>query len=820
MDILARTWRALEWERLKEHLAAEAETAWGRELCLSLQPHRESRLIELLLDETSEGASLLEGRSPLPLEAVPDLREVDQRLRASADLAPAELLDVKTVLLTARHTRGSLKLLESTTFPRLASYIDGLHSLEPLVEAIDQAIDDHAQVKDTASENLAQLRREVKAIDSRIRDVLGKLIHSPALGKALQEPLYTQRNGRYVLPIHAGMTNALQGIVHDSSASGLTVYVEPMPVVELSNKMRLKEGAVDQEIARILGALSRSASTQIEKIESSFRTLVELDFIIARSRLALKYGGTRPEIAGDGRMRLRAARHPLLVLKKDLGRAPVVVPNDITLNQNQRTIVVTGPNTGGKTVLLKTAGLLSLMVRAGLLIPVASGSSAVIFSEIFADIGDEQSIEQSLSTFSSHMTNIVQVTNRADRGSLVLLDEIGAGTDPREGAALARAVLEHLNSSGAYTITATHYGELKALAHTCPGFVNASLEFGEIELSPTYRLRIGLPGSSKATTIAQRLGLKTELVREAELLLQSGARDVDEMMSTLEKKLEDLAAAELKLKESMARTRELEDRADSELARLQQEQERLRGTYAAEIEMELKTAKELIRALISQLQKTPSIRRAQEAQNQLETLKKELGWLEPRKISGKGSGSELKVGQTVRVLSLNKTATVEAVPANLEQDAPVTVRVGALKVKVSRSDLEPVESGSAPKSERKRSKADPASGGGRPRGRAGADHASLTVQESEHGSVVFVRTESNTLDLRGHRVDEALAKLERFLDQSVLSTSGPVMIIHGHGTGAVKSAVRGYLRGSNYATTFRPGEIYEGGDGVTVVDLS
>ena len=819
MDILARTWRALEWERLKEHLAAEAKTEWGRQLCLGLGPHTESQLIELLLDETKEGVSLLEGRSPLPLEAVPDLRAVIQRLKTSADLGQAELLDVKAVLLTARQVRGSLKLLESTTFPRLTSYIDGLHSLEPLVEAIDQAIDEHGQIKDTASNQLAQLRGDVKAIDNQIRDALGKLIHSPALGKALQEPLYTQRNGRYVLPIHAGMTNALQGIVHDSSASGLTVYVEPMPVVLLSNKLRLKEGEVEQEIARILGALSRSASAEVTKLDSSFRTLVELDFITARSRLALKYGGTRPDISKEGRLLLRAARHPLLVLKKSTGRPPDVVPNDIGLNKDQRTIVVTGPNTGGKTVLLKTAGLLALMVRAGLLIPVASGSSAVIFSEIFADIGDEQSIEQSLSTFSSHMTNIVQVTNGAGCGSLVLLDEIGAGTDPKEGAALARAILEHLNASGAYTITATHYGELKALAHTCPGFVNASLEFDEIELSPTYRLRLGLPGSSKATTIARRLGLKSELVRVAESYLTSEARDVDQMMLTLEKKLEELASAELMLKELMERAQDREKRAGDELMRLQQEQEKLRTSYAWQIESELKTAKELVRGLISELQKAPSMRKAQEAQKQLETLKSELGWLEPPESSVRSQTSRIQVGQTVKVLSLNKTATVESVPASQEPDAAVTVRSGALTIKVPRSDLEIVEAGTRPAraaGERKVERA-----GSRPgrHERAGGQQGNLPGYTDERGSVVFVRTESNTLDLRGHRVDEALAKLERFLDESVLSTSSPVMIIHGHGTGAMKSAVREYLRASNYANTFRPGEVYEGGDGVTVVDL-
>jgi len=812
VDIRTRTWRALEWDRLKEFLSAEALTVWGKERCQELEPHCEPALVQVLLEETSEGLSLIEARSPLSQEGLPDLRETLKRLSAGADLATAELLEIRAAVQLSRLARSSLALLDASAFPRLTSFLPSLHSLQRLVEAIDLAIDENGQVRDSATPHLKGLRREIQNIDSQIKEELLRIIHSASLSKALQELLYTQRGGRYVVPVQASMRHLIQGIVHDSSASGLTVYVEPIVVVELANKVRLKEAEVEREIARILSELSGQARSSLAELDSTFQALVELDFIMARARLGLKYDGACPALSAEGKLQLRQARHPLLVLQ-DLPQASQVVPNDIILGGAERTMVVTGPNTGGKTVLLKTAGLMSLMVRAGLLLPVQPGSTAAIFSEIFADIGDEQSLVQSLSTFSSHMTNIVEVVNRAGPGSLVLLDEIGAGTDPREGAALARAVLEHLNDSGALTISTTHFGELKTLAYSHAGFINASLDFDEESLSPTYRLRLGVPGSSKATTIAGRLGLNAQVVARAESFVLSGSEDLQRTIDQLETKLRDLARQEEVARDAMLRAGQLEEAAREQLARLDSEGERLRQEQAAQMESEFKRARAVLRELISSLQKQPSSQRAQQVQKQMEAIKQELKWLQPEKEAK--VAQTLTVGQTVRVLSLNQNAVVEALPENRsrEPDALVSVRAGSLRLRVPVSDLKVLE------------QPQPEPGQRSNKGKA-AKAAGTRKQESTRRSTagleqspVFVRTDANTLDLRGQRVEEAIAQLERFLDEALLSGINPTMIIHGHGTGAIKSAVRDYLSSSSYARSFRPGEVYEGGDGVTVVEL-
>ena len=448
-DLEQRTLRSLEWDRLKRFLAAEATSDCGRESCLALMPQDDLPLINQWLDESAEAVSLIEANSHITLCALPDLRETLNRLEVGASLTSEELLDIRLTLETSKKVKGTLSLLPADAFPRLLAYLSRLKPADPVLQSINAALDDRGNVRDEASQELMRLRREVRSIDSSIKKELLKIVHSPTLSKALQEPIYTQREGRYVLPVNAGQRSAIHGIVHDSSASGLTIYVEPVAVIELSNQMRIKQSEVEHEITRIINAISSLASHYIEPIASSFSTLVALDVISARARLSVKYDGTRPDLTDDQSFCFREARHPLLVLQNHKG---AIVANDIALDGpsgGNRTLVITGPNTGGKTVLLKTIGILSLMIKAGLLLPVKNGSKAFVFSRICADIGDEQSLEQSLSTFSSHMTNVVDIVNAAKPGILVLLDEAGAGTDPKEGAALARAVLEFLNNSGA-----------------------------------------------------------------------------------------------------------------------------------------------------------------------------------------------------------------------------------------------------------------------------------------------------------------------------------------------------------------------------------
>ncbi|HEY9785968.1 MAG TPA: endonuclease MutS2 [Candidatus Obscuribacterales bacterium] len=796
MEVESRALRTLEWDKLRTFLAIEAETAPGKELCLSLMPVAEQAIAEILLDETREALAVIEARSGWSLESLPDLKETLERLKAGAVLAPQDLNDARKTMVHARQVRKSLALLSAESFPRLVSYFPRLHSLDEAINAIAEAIDDEARVKDEASPHLANLKRELRRLDANIKEELTRIIHSPTKSKALQEPIFTQRNGRYVLPVNASQRHVIQGIVHDSSASGMTVYVEPMVVVELANKARIKEAEVEHEIARIVARLTDTVSKRRSELQSSYDALIELDVIFARARIATKYNGTRPELTPNLTFEIEEARHPLLVLQ----RSPeVVVPNGIALGGDKRTLVITGPNTGGKTVLLKLVGLIALMVRAGLLIPAKSGSKAAFFARVFADIGDEQSLEQSLSTFSSHMTNIVEIIERAGEGTLVLLDEIGAGTDPKEGAAIARAVLEFLNSRGAVTVSTTHFGQLKTLAYNVDGFVNGSLEFDDATLSPTYRLKLGTPGSSKGITIARRLGLKEDVVASSLKHLDQDSRDIDATVDRLEAALNEAINKKEGLEAEARVLDDLKRQYEKKIEELDREREAALKEQFGLLESEIAAAREKVRQITCDLQREPSLAKAQAAQKQIADLLKDLGWLS----STRSGATAFQVGDTVKVVSLNQVGTVEAVPEEAREGAtqPYVVRAGAMKIKVQASDLSKLT--------------EP----GKSKRRSGARSPSAGYGKRQEPVAFFLRTDGNTLDLRGERVDAGLARLERFLDEAVLSGVSPLMIIHGHGTGAMKEAVRGFLAGSPYANSYRPGEVHEGGDGVTIVDV-
>jgi DNA mismatch repair protein MutS2 len=824
VDIDLRTRRSLEWERLKSFLAAESSSSWSRELCSELETHDEKALIEALLKETSEALAMLSAGFGLSQDGLPELRDVLSRLGTGAQLSGAELLNIRRMLVLARRARAHLSQLSTEDFERLTLFPPALHAQEDLVSDIDEVFDDAGGVKDSASPLLQQLRRDVHRLNNQTRDEMMRIINHGTLSKALQEPIYTQRNGRYVLPVQASMRQNIQGILHDSSASGLTVYVEPISVVELTNKIRMKEHEIEREIDRLLSKLSANARSRIDELSDSYRALVEIDFIAARARLAQKYRGTHPTISEDGKTRLKSARHPLLVLQ-NLHKASSVVANDIVLGGDVRTLVITGPNTGGKTVFLKTAGLLALMLRAGMLLPVENGSTSAIFTKVFADVGDEQSIEQSLSTFSSHMTNIVEILNQSDSGTLALLDEVGAGTDPREGAILARVVMEHLNNSGACTISTTHYGELKTLAYTESGFINGSFEFDEATLSPTYRLRIGVPGSSKAITIASRLGLSNELVAKAREQLNSQQSDIQDMIEQLEARLAETEERKRLLEQSQGEVDRLQSELEKMRSDLKTEKEKLRAGLATRMETELDEANDLIRSLIADLQKAPSISKAQQAQKDLQVLRQELGWMDPQQYEELQKQKLIfQVGQTVKVKSLNQRAVIEALPdeGKSGQDALATVRSGIMKIKVPLTDLQQIQPEGQPA---KGSHAAHTSKDARikfkssAQASAGRAHTSRVSTSGEADIDVFVRTSRNTLDLRGQRVDEALSNLEHFIDSAYLERLSPLMIIHGHGTGRVKAAVRDFLTNSSYDAKWRGGENYEGGDGVTVVSF-
>ncbi len=800
-DIQKRTLRVLEWERLKQFVANEAESSGGKKLSLNLELADHRIVIEQLLDETKEALSMHQARSSMSAAGLPELNEVLDRLKIGASLSSAELLAVRNTLVIGRKFRSNLSQLESAHFPRLTAYMAGLPQAEKLIQEIDNAIDDGGNVKDKASPLLRSLRQEVLKFDGMIKDTLQRIIHSATQAKALTDPLYTQRNGRFVLPVNASMRSAVNGIVHDSSASGLTVYVEPIAVLELSNQQRMKQAEIEREIARILEVLTRFAVSHLEALSSTYTTCMQLDAIIARAKIAFKYKGERPELSRDERFHLLNARHPLLILQDEQS---TVIPNDIILGGNAgRTLIITGPNTGGKTVLLKTIGIFSLMLRAGLLLPVSPGSTAAIFTRVCADIGDEQSLEQSLSTFSSHMKNIVEIVDQCAADSLVLLDELGAGTDPREGAALARAVLEFLNHSGAVTISTTHFGELKTLAYTEPSFINGSLDFDEQTLSPTYKLRLGVPGSSKATTIAKRLGLNASVIDRAEALVEVHDQDLQRTVELLEIKLREATVREEQAQQAKQQAEELKQFTEEQMRKLELDTRALRQKQINDIESEFKLGKDYIKHLIADLQKQPSITKAQKAQQEMEKVRNELGW----KSLAEDRTPTLAIGQNVKVLSLNQIGVVtEIIAETAKEAAQVTVKCGNLRIKVPKTDLEMLASDKQKQLQQNKQK------------------LTVKVEAPTHrtkGSTidVFVRTAANTLDLRGKRVDDGMADLVQFLDDNLLTNTSPLMIIHGHGTGAMKNAVRDYLHKQMPKGSYRSGDIHEGGDGVTMVTL-
>ncbi|CAN5564664.1 endonuclease MutS2 [soil metagenome] len=835
MSIELRSLRSLEWERLTTYLAEQNETAEGKRRSLQLQPElgqafdldAEIARAQILLDQTEEASALIASRTAFSLSKLGDVRESIALLRAGAVISANELARVKALLVVARSVRGSLVLLAPAQFPHLHLFVSTLVALPKLIDAIDFAIDDYGAVKDTASSLLRSLRRERHKLDQHIKDELSRIIQSQSGTKALQEPIYTMRGGRFVLPVMANMRYLLDGIVHDASGSGLTVYVEPISVVELSNQTKIKDSAIESEIERIVVELCDQIRPFADQIGECYSALIDLDCIMARGRLSQLYAGIKPVLSNEPMIELRGARHPLLVLQnrsaKNKQEPKNIVENTVIMQGSERTLVITGPNTGGKTVLLKLIGIYSLMLRCGLLVPAKSGSSTALFPVVCADIGDEQSIEQSLSTFSAHMKNVVEIVDTAKRGMLVLLDEIGAGTDPKEGAALARAILEHLLSRDVVTIATTHLGELKMLAYTNSGFVNGSFEFDEATLSPTYKLRLGVPGSSKANTIAQRLGLDSEVVARARELTVASEHELEQIIENLNARLAQVYERQEQLSQLQDTLENKEAKLNVREEKLLIEQDKVRGRMASELEDELKAAREIMKEMIAGLQREPSIKAAQKTAAELEALRATVSFLQERqKVIPKGPDPNvLTLGMTVRLKSLNSSGTVQEIIYSDKQQLKidqVMVQVGTLKVKVSPSDLE--IRGTAKVKTGHQSVVR----GGRPpsaKSQGGAAGSRLKVGSAVqyNDPAVFVRSERNTIDLRGKRADDASSLVEQFVDSCAVSGISPLMIIHGHGTGAIKTIVREFLSRCRYANRQRPGETYEGGDGVTIVEL-
>ena len=789
-DLFEKSIQTLELPRVLELLAAQAATEEGKDRCRALRPFTDPDDVQRLQKETSAACSMIVLRGTPPLSGVRPVAASLQRADMGGALNTRELLDIAALLRCARSAKeyaageGNAK----TCIDHLFASLQANRYLE---DRISGSILSEEEIADAASPELADIRRHIRASSSKVRDILQKLISS-SQAKYLQESIITMRSGRYVVPVKSECKNEIPGLVHDVSGSGGTFFIEPMAVVKTNNELRELQSREEKEIERILRELSAECAAHKEDIAQDYDLLVLIDCIFARARLSDKLRCTEPRLAKKG-ITLRKARHPLLDPKK-------AVPNDLYLGDQFDTLVITGPNTGGKTVTLKTIGLLTLMAQCGLHIPADADSTVVVFDHVLSDIGDEQSIAQSLSTFSSHMVNIVGILAECGPGSLILFDELGAGTDPVEGAALAAAIIESARERGALVCATTHYAELKVYAMTTKGVENASCEFNVETLAPTYKLLIGVPGKSNAFAISRRLGLPQAIIdKAAERINAENVRfedvltQLDRQRQQMEKEKDEARKLRREMEESAKTAREYRERLEKEKAKAVEKAQ-------AEARAIIQEARDTADQVFAELNE---MRRRQE---------KEADWLEQNQRRSDlrrqlneaedalGSREELppppptrpaKAGDTVELVKMGTRASVISV----NKDGSLQLQAGILKITAKQEEVRVVED----------------AGGG------GKKQAVQIAQRAEHQ--LRSLGASPEVDLRGMMTDEAILVLDRFLDSAVMGRLDTVTVIHGKGTGAVRKAVREHLKRSKYVRSFRPGRFGEGEDGVTVVEL-
>lgn len=788
----------LEFPKILAQLASHTSFSAGRALAEALQPTASLLEARVRQQETSEARAVL-ASAPASIGGARDVRPLLDRASRRAMLLPGELLDIQQTLAAGRTLRRALVRGGSGT-SRLAEIASRIEECAHVSAAITQAINEKGEVVDSASPRLAEIRRELRLAHDRLLDRLNRLVASPENAAYLQEPLVTQRQGRYVIPLKTEFKGRIPGLVHDQSASGATLFIEPLATVELNNRWRELQLEEEHEVDRILLELTDLVAQEASYIRQTVETLAELDLIFAKAHYAEAIRGVEPqllpfrlprkergEVQHPGSViELRQARHPLL-------DPQTVVPIDVHLDLETFVLVITGPNTGGKTVSLKTVGLLAAMAQAGLAIPAQEGSRLTVFDGIYADIGDEQSIEQSLSTFSSHMGRIIQILGQADSHSLVLLDELGAGTDPVEGSALARAILSHLVRRRITTLATTHYSELKIYAHKTPGVQNASVEFDLETLAPTFELTIGLPGRSNAFAIARRLGLVPEIIEEAQGMVAPETLETEGLLAEIkEAQKEALAArqaAQREQREVEALRRELASRlAEIERARrevLQQAREEA-AREIEEVRRELARLRRLRPEGIGDSRVTPA--EVREAEERLAELAAEASSIRTRPVSL--PLVEPQPGDQVWVAGLRTAGEI----AHVDEDE-AEVQVGSFRVRVPVGELEAREGG-------------PLS----------------SVAKPAETRVRVYRTQAagppTELDCRGLTVEETLERVGRYLDRAFLAGQVQVRIVHGKGTGALRRAVREELARHPLVSSFRPGAAHEGGEGVTVAELA
>ncbi len=789
----------LEFPKLMARLKTYASFSASESLAEALRPTNSLESALQRQQETREARLLISINDSVSFQGAVDLAPLTDQTLHGMTLEASDLLAVRNTLILSRTARRVL-LDNAESAPTLAAFAGDLSDGKGLIDLINRTISERGEVLDSASPELAHIRSEIKVVHARLMDRLNRYLTDPTSARMLQETLITQRSGRYVLPLRAEHKGQIKAIIHDQSASGATLFIEPIAVVELNNKFREFELAERDEVLRVLRALSQQIALQAESLNLTTKSMAGIDLALMKAHYADDLHATEPELVPfptqppethpGSTIQLRRARHPLLDPQK-------VVPIDFELDRETFSVVLTGPNTGGKTVTLKTVGLMVLMAQAGLQIPAQSGSRLSIFRDVFADIGDEQSIEQSLSTFSGHITQLVRILKRADHRSLVLLDELGAGTDPQEGSALARAVLDFMLQRRITSVVATHYPELKAYAHSTKGVTNASLEFDLDTLRPTYRLVIGLPGRSNALAIADRLGLDPDIIAAARQEIDPTELHADDLLEEIHRQ-RNLAIASYEAAEKARREAETSrNQINASLERLEAEKNKLLDAHQTQLETELESLREELNTLRRELNR---LRQSPEKQAQLTEIEEKLEGVEQkqeqkarktrRQPKAKGLSGPLKVGEKVLVRKLRTEGVVSSVDGE-----DLEVQIGALRVRAKSYEVER----RLPLVEDTPALPQP------------------TPVPTGSTALPGINTPGLELDLRGHRVDDALDRAERYLEQGF--TSGMLFgrIIHGRGTGAVRQAVRELLNHSSYVRRWENGGEKEGGDGVSVV---
>ncbi|KOO46884.1 endonuclease MutS2 [Priestia koreensis] len=782
-----RIFRVLEFDKVKEQLANHVASSLGREKVANLIPSTNFEEVVTFQEATDEGVTVLRLRGNVPLGGLVDVRPSVKRAEIGGTLSPNELLDISSTIYASRQMKKFIEEFvsaEEMELPILETLIEQLTPLPHLEQTIKHSIDDNGTVLDGASDKLRGIRQRLRTTESRIREKLDSLTRSSSAQKMLSDAIVTIRNDRFVIPVKQEYRGNYGGIVHDQSSSGATLFIEPQSVVTLNNELQEARVQEKQEIERILIELTREVAEAAGELRLNVNVMAELDFMFAKAAYSHKIKASKPKMNDEGYIKIAKAKHPLIA-------ADNVVANDIELGKDYTTIVITGPNTGGKTVTLKTIGLFTLMAQSGLQIPALDGSEMTVFQNIFADIGDEQSIEQSLSTFSSHMVNIVDILKNVDDKSLALFDELGAGTDPQEGAALAISILDEVYQRGARVVATTHYPELKAYGYNRKGVVNASVEFNIETLSPTYKLLIGVPGRSNAFEISKRLGLQSEVIDRAKGYIGAETNKVENMIASLEDSTRQAEQEREDAKDYREEAEKLHRELQQQIIQFNEQRDRLYEKAEQKAAQTVEKAREEAEEIIKQLRQMSRDQQASIKEHELIDARKRLDDAVPTlKKSAKKKApvkkqNTLNPGDEVRVVSFGQKGTLIEKVSNSEWQ----VQMGIMKMKVKESNLEYVSSP------------------------APVETKPLATVKGKDYHV------SLELDLRGERFENALMRVEKYIDDALLAGYPRVSIIHGKGTGALRQGVQEYLKNHRSVKKARFGEASEGGSGVTVVEF-